>query len=272
MLFAGCAEWGVVLLCEGLTVTTRQLEIDIISLNLTERLPFRFRVCFAYRVSVCVFSICPSHGRFCATLQHALLGAAVTRGVFFEINMAAMLTDGTARCVFPSPLSKTDHTDIYRSPPSNRRNLISGGVDLALVARGHGLVISGWVRQRRWLHGLTRMLSRGTSEPGRLRAPLDLCNMGRLMGLTQEQALLAVRDATRAVVYHGLSRRSAKSVIMAQPLSAVPVDEHWKLSAASPAVAAQAVRRKGAAAASAPMANQPSQPRTKRPADDEDAP
>lgn len=125
------------------------LECDLISLDFSARLPF--------------------------PLKHKTVGAALLRGLSFEICYGASVTDVAAR-----------------------RNLIQNAAALIRATRGgRGIVLSSEARQ---------VLA--------LRAPEDVVNLGVLWGLSSEKARDALAGRCRVVVRQaGMRRRAFKGVV-----------------------------------------------------------
>ncbi|KAK9370656.1 RNase P subunit p30-domain-containing protein [Lipomyces kononenkoae] len=126
------------------------LDIDLISLDLSQRLPFY--------------------------LRHRTLGAAVARGIKFEI------------CYSPSTRQGDNNV---------RRNLISNAAALFRATRGKGIIISS-----------------AAMSALECRGPYDVANLATLWGFTQEKGKAAVATDARAVVVHArMRRRSYKQVV-----------------------------------------------------------
>ncbi|KAK9480323.1 RNase P subunit p30-domain-containing protein [Lipomyces japonicus] len=127
------------------------LELDLISLDLSQRLPFH--------------------------LRHRTVGAAVARGLKFEI------------CYSSSTRSSSDL--------NSRRNLIANAAALFRATRGKGIVISS-----------------GALSALECRAPYDISNLATLWGFSMEKGKEAVQDGAKSVVVRARARRrSWKGVV-----------------------------------------------------------
>lgn len=100
-------------------------------------------------------------------LNKKLLDIAVKRGVYFEILYSPLLTS-----------------------PATRRQILSNCRILI-----------------KYLHGKHIILSSGAETMEQLRGPMDVVNMGELLGLTREQARKAISESCLSVLRHALSRR-----------------------------------------------------------------
>jgi ribonuclease P/MRP protein subunit RPP1 len=77
-----------------------------------------------------------------------------------------------------------------------RRQLFANGQALVREARGRGLVLSS-----------------GARAALELRGPLDVANLGSLLGLSQQQALAAITSAPAAVVARAAARRAYRGTL-----------------------------------------------------------
>ncbi|KAL6774159.1 RPP30 [Auxenochlorella protothecoides x Auxenochlorella symbiontica] len=130
-----------------LALACTSLPVDIISLDLTKRLAYRFK---------------PS-----------TIAAAMARGVYFEVCYSALLRDSTTRMQF-----------------------ISNVAALVRETRGRGILLSS---------GARTVLD--------LRRPVDVVNLGGLLGLTQQQAQHAVTRAPQEVLRHARARKAHRGVL-----------------------------------------------------------
>lgn len=130
------------------------LEIDIISLNLTDgRLPFM--------------------------LKNNIVGEAISRGVYFEVNYAAAI-QGILH----------SHSHCHSLDQSSRRNLFGNMVSLMRATRGRNIIISS-----------------GPTKPLFLRAAKDLMNMATLFGLSGDVPYKTLVENPRNVLYHAATRK-----------------------------------------------------------------
>ncbi|KAK9450384.1 RNase P subunit p30-domain-containing protein [Limtongia smithiae] len=125
-----------------LVAACTNMDVDIIALDLTQRLPYMPR--------------------------HRLFGAAVARGIKFEI------------CY--SSATKPQDNNV-------RRHLIANAASLFRATRGKGIVISS-----------------GARSALECRGPYDITNLTTLWGFTQEQGKRAIDEDARAVVVHSRMR------------------------------------------------------------------
>lgn len=119
----------------------------------------------------------------------AAVSCAISRGVHFEIVYAPMIRDASAR----------------RSTITNANLLVE-------LCRGKNVVISS-----------------GTNKAVEVRGPYDVSHLGVMFGLTPQQARQAVSSNCRAVILHGVSRKSANGVVSCSQVSSLPASHHWKL-------------------------------------------
>ncbi|KAK9461144.1 RNase P subunit p30-domain-containing protein [Lipomyces oligophaga] len=122
------------------------LDVDLISLDLSSRMPFPLR----YRV----------------------LGAAIGRGLKFEITYSASVSNSADQ--------------------NQRRNLIANASALFRATRGHGIIISSAAKNA--------LVCRG---------PYDIANLATLWGFTQEKGKQAIDLNCRAVCVHAHMRRKS---------------------------------------------------------------
>lgn len=121
------------------------------------------------------------------------VGCAVSRGIHFEIVYAPMIRDASAR----------------RSTITNANLLVE-------LCRGRNVIISS-----------------GTNKAVELRGPYDVSHLGVMFGLSAEQARNALTSNCRAVIMHGVARKSANGVLSCCKISSLPASHHWKLSNSS---------------------------------------
>ena len=100
--------------------------------------------------------------------KHSTLGAAISRGICFEISYAGGIRD-----------------------TSTRRQIITNAASIIRASRGRGLIISS-----------------ESAQAIDARGPYDVINLAVLWGLSQEKAQDAVRGNCRGVVVHADRRRN----------------------------------------------------------------
>lgn len=105
--------------------------------------------------------------KFNYPLNKKLLDIAVKRGINFEILYSPLIT----------------------SPASRRM----------ILATCRTLI--------KYLHGKHIVLSSGAETMSQLRGPMDVVNMGEVLGLTKEQAIQAISENCANVLRHALARR-----------------------------------------------------------------
>ena len=104
-------------------------------------------------------------------LKRSLVLKAIADGAFFEICYAPALR--------AQPV-----------PKDARRNVIAGARELIRITNGKGIILSSEVRRC-----------------FELRAPLDLCNLGAILGFKPDQAKAAIHANPRQAVIRGCGSR-----------------------------------------------------------------
>ncbi|KAJ3365424.1 Ribonuclease P protein subunit p30 [Allomyces javanicus] len=138
------------------------VECDIISLDLSQRLPFHFK--------------------------HSMVGEAVRRGIMIEIAYSAAFKDNTAK-----------------------RNLIANATNLMRVCKGRNIILSS-----------------GAKTVLETRGPLDVVNLGCLLGMNQDDAKHAISTNCRAALIHAETRRKTfRAAVTFEPVGDVPAESSW---------------------------------------------
>jgi ribonuclease P/MRP protein subunit RPP1 len=139
--------------------------IDIISVDLSTRLPFYFK--------------------------HGSIGLAIERGIFFEICYSGAIRGGSfdvstseSMWCHGLPLPFT-HSPLLLIDPSSRRQLISNAQGLVRATRGRQIILSG---------GASRALD--------LRGPHDIINLASLFAMSPDRARDALTVAPRKAIKH----------------------------------------------------------------------
>ena len=130
-----------------LQACTQIENIDIISLDLDEKIPFR--------------------------LKHSTVGAAVDRGICFELSYAS--------CIRSTNL---------------RQYVLANSLELIRKSHGKGIIFTS-----------------NAQHYMEIRGPQDIANLGLVFGLKNDQASKAIRTTCKDVVVHAYARaKTAKSV------------------------------------------------------------
>ncbi|KAJ1566145.1 Ribonuclease P protein subunit p30, partial [Cladochytrium tenue] len=141
-----------------------QLPVDVIAVDLGQRLPFYFR--------------------------RTTVGAAVVRGVHFEIGYGPCIRDQTAR-----------------------RNLLSNAQALVNASGGKNIIITSQAQRAMDLRG-----------------PYDIVNLATLFGLSHDQAKKCLTSNCRSVLYHAATRRDTyRGVVAMEAVSELTEADRWKL-------------------------------------------
>lgn len=137
---------------KSLQSASTNLDIDVISLDMTRRQPFY--------------------------LRHKTVGAAIDRGIKFEMTYGAAPTSTEAR-----------------------RQVISNAIQIIRATRSRGIILSS-----------------EANEPGVCRGPYDVVNLACIWGLDHMRARDAVgKTAVQAVMAGDLRTNSYKQVIVERP-------------------------------------------------------
>jgi ribonuclease P/MRP protein subunit RPP1 len=86
-------------------------------------------------------------------------------------------------------------------PKDARRNVIAGARELIRITNGKGVILSSQVK-----HCME------------MRAPLDLCNFGTIIGLKPEQSKATVSDNARLAVIRGYAHRGTYRGVISNPV------------------------------------------------------
>ncbi|KAI9337056.1 RNase P subunit p30-domain-containing protein [Zopfochytrium polystomum] len=137
---------------------------DLISIDLAARVSFKFK--------------------------RTTVGAAVARGVHFEICYSQAIADQAAR-----------------------RNIIANARELVKATNGKNIIISS-----------------GALSAMQVRGPYDVMNLAHLFGLNQDEARKCLSSNCRSVLYAAGTRRDTlRGVAAMEPVSSLTADDLWKL-------------------------------------------
>ena len=121
---------------------------------------------------------------------------ALADGTVFEVcyGIAMRSTGGSAS----HPSQQGTEKSI---PKEARRNIVAGARELIRVTNGKGIILSSEVR---------RCME--------MRGPLDLCNLGTILGLKPEQARNSVAGNARMAVIRGHADRGTYRGVIGNPV------------------------------------------------------
>ena len=122
-----------------------------------------------------------------------MFSAAVKRGVYFEICYSAALTTGSGRAAAASGSGSGHWGDLIPASDAAtaRKNFIANATSLIRALRG----------------GRNVVFSSEASTVLALRAPMDVVNLGVLLGVSAEMAMEGIREAPAMVIRAAKARR-----------------------------------------------------------------